>query len=75
MGDFLSLGSLNFSNIASHKGTWRTKVACGHVHTEKKGMGQSMLSVFYLYFISVKQGLFKNRILSKHILKNKILCH
>lgn len=37
MGDFLSLGSLKCSNIAGHKGTCSTKVACGHIHKENCG--------------------------------------
>lgn len=40
MGDFLSLGSLKCSNIAGHKGTCGTKVACGHIH-EKENCGGS----------------------------------
>lgn len=37
MGDFLSLGSLKCSNIAGHKGTCSSKVACEHIHKENCG--------------------------------------
>lgn len=62
MGDFLSLGSLNCSNIAGHKGTCSTKVACGHVHKERENWGGSvrllMLSLFHLYTLFLFRGVF-----------------
>lgn len=60
MGDFLSLGSLNCSNIDGHKGTCSTKVACGHVHKENWGGSVSilMLSLFHLYSLFLFRRVF-----------------
>lgn len=41
MGDFLSLRSLKCPNIAGHKGTRGTKVACGHILVEEHSGSES----------------------------------
>lgn len=51
MGDFLSLGSLKCSNIASYKGTCGTKVACGHIHKENCGGSECGPLCVYFYII------------------------
>lgn len=53
MGDFLSLGSLNCSNIAGHKGTCSIKVACGHVHEELRWVRVSDIYAELFPFIQV----------------------